>query len=108
MGVTIVALFGLAVKIWILLSLQSLKAARQSFFYHFYDRNTYWMLYDLTTEPDVANAPDDRFLAPLGVSSLKVLDNHSYLFWYKNINTASDPSDVNQSEDSNEDSDFYN
>ncbi|KAG4066587.1 hypothetical protein HA402_007223 [Bradysia odoriphaga] len=52
------------------------------------ETNTFWMLYDLTTEPDVANAPDDTFLSSMVVSSLKVKDNHSYLFWYRTSNAA--------------------
>lgn len=43
------------------------------------------MIYDLTAEPNVDNVPDDENLTSVGVSSLEVLDGHSYLFWYKTV-----------------------
>lgn len=43
------------------------------------------MIYDLTAEPNVGNSPDDGNLSSVGVSSLKVLNGHSYLFWYKTV-----------------------
>lgn len=60
------------------------------------------MLYDMTTKPDIANAPTDNYLSPMVVSLLKVVDNHSYLFWYKTSNVAAN---VDQSRDY---SDYYN
>lgn len=43
------------------------------------------MIYDLTTEPNEYDVPDDEYLCSVGVSSIKVLDGHSYLFWYKTV-----------------------
>lgn len=43
------------------------------------------MIYDLTSEPDVDNVPDDEYLSAVNINSLKVLDGHSYLFWYKTV-----------------------
>jgi len=47
--------------------------------------NKFWMLYDLTSEPNVHHKPGDDKLSPLGVSSLKVQNNHYYLFWHKTV-----------------------
>lgn len=46
------------------------------------------MIYDLTSEPDVDNVPNDEHLSSVGVSSLEVLNGHSYLLWYRTV-TAS-------------------
>lgn len=48
------------------------------------------MIYDLTTEPDVENVPDDEYLSSVCVSSLEVLDGHSYLFWYRTVTENED------------------
>lgn len=51
----------------------------------FIGRSTYWMIYDLTTKPDVNNAPGDEYLSSVGVSALEVKEGHSYLFWYRTV-----------------------
>lgn len=43
----------------------------------------YWILYDLTLKPDVYNKPCGKMQSPVGVSELKIVKDHYYLFWYK-------------------------
>ncbi len=56
------------------------------------------MIYDLKTHPTVDSVPSDDNLSSVGVSSLEVLDGHSYLFWYKTVN-----GEVTQDEEEEED-----
>jgi len=46
----------------------------------------YWMLFDLTSKPDIKNKPCNHLQSTVGVDELKIEPYHYYLFWYKSNN----------------------
>lgn len=39
----------------------------------------------MTSKPKMNKKPGNSLQSPVGISSLKVLDDHFYLFWYKTV-----------------------
>lgn len=49
------------------------------------EKNQYWMLYELSSKPDVDRKPTDKYLSNWGVDALDVRQSVHYLFWLKTV-----------------------
>ncbi|XP_057318775.1 uncharacterized protein CG3556 isoform X2 [Microplitis mediator] len=45
----------------------------------------YWLLYRLTSPPDLSSPPGNQLVAPGGVDDLEISEGEYYLFWYKKL-----------------------